>query len=192
MNFPLEKKQALEKAFNADKSKKGEIDKQILPLVNLINRHQDFYTTSSCAGRIMLFKESEAGKKGSEWLFISHDKVSFSEIKPYLISLPEETLWLRMEPPILHICAKDMESADRLLKFANDSGFRRSSVLGFKKRIIIEIMIPEKLDAPVSENNKLIVTEEYIKTLLKHANQRLSISRKKLKKLEKEFSKLLP
>lgn len=192
MNFFHEKKQALEKAFNADKSKKGSIDKQILPLINLINKHPDFYTTSSCAGRIMLFKESRSGKKGSEWVFVSHDKVSFNQIKKDIKNLPEETLWLRMEPPILHICAKDMESADILLKFANDAGFRRSSILSFKKRIIIEIMIPEKLDAPVSENSELIVSENYIKTLLKHANQRLAISRKKLKKFEKEFTNLLP
>jgi tRNA wybutosine-synthesizing protein 3 len=192
MNFSHEKKQALEKAFNSDKSKKGEIDKQILPLINLINKHPDYYTTSSCAGRIMLFKESRSGKKGSEWVFVSHDKVLFSQIIKHLTLLPEETLWLRMEPPILHICAKDMEAADKLLKFANDAGFRRSSILSFKKRIIIEIMIPEKLDAPVSENCKLLVSEDYIRTLLKHANLRLSISRKKLKKFEKEFTNLFP
>lgn len=189
MNFDHEKKQALRKI---DKSKKGHIDKQILSLVNLINNHSNYYTTSSCSGRIMLFLPSQTGKKqDAEWLFSSHEPVTIDEIKPYLKKLPKETLWLRMEPPILHICARNMEAADNLLKIANDSGFRRSSLLGFKNRIVIEIIIPEKLDAPISENCELIVREDYLKVLIKHANIRLRKSGKKLKKLQVMFKSFL-
>lgn len=185
----MQKAQTLKKAFDSDKSKKGSIDKEILPLLNLINSSQDYYTTSSCAGRIMLFIEKKK-KDDSEWSFSSHSLVRMKEIGPYLEKLPQDTMWLRMEPPILHICARDMDSADRLVKLANDSGFRRSSLLGFKKRIIIEIMIPEKLDAPVSEKKKMIIDAAYLKTLLKHANSRLKKSRERLKKFEKMFISL--
>jgi len=38
-----------------DKSRKGSVDEKILPLVNLINSTDDFFTTSTCSGRIILF-----------------------------------------------------------------------------------------------------------------------------------------
>jgi len=184
MSFDNEKQQALNK-IRSDKSKKGSVDIEILELVNLINSHPDYYTTSSCAGRIMLFLES-ARKKGSAWLLLSHEPLTLQAVKRS-IKPTKETLWLRMEPPILHICAKSMDAAEKLLNMANDAGFRRSSILGLKKRIIIEIMIPEKLDSPVAEDDKIIVDEKYLRTLIRHANLRLRISRTKLKKFQKSF-----
>jgi hypothetical protein len=39
-----------------DKSRKGSVDAKILPLVTLINSTNDLFTTSTCSGRIILFK----------------------------------------------------------------------------------------------------------------------------------------
>ena len=183
MNFDNEKKQCL---LKLDKSKKGNIDEQILPLINLINKHPDFYSTSSCAGRIMLIKPSKI-KHDAEWLFSSHDIIEYSDLEPYLDKLPQETIYLRMEPPIIHIVARNLDSGDTLLKTANNAGFRRSCILSIKKRIVIEIMIPEKLDAPIAENNTLLVTEDYLKILIREANERLEKTRKKIKKIIKLF-----
>ena len=41
----------------ADLSKKGSIDDQIIDLVQYINAHENFFTTSSCSGRISVFSE---------------------------------------------------------------------------------------------------------------------------------------
>ncbi|KAL7480094.1 hypothetical protein ACHAW6_005799 [Cyclotella cf. meneghiniana] len=38
-----------------DKSPKGSVDAKILPLVDLINRHPEYVTLSSCSGRVALF-----------------------------------------------------------------------------------------------------------------------------------------
>ncbi|MBW2966012.1 hypothetical protein KY342_02835, partial [Candidatus Woesearchaeota archaeon] len=51
MQFENQKKTFLKKI---DKSKKGGIDKEIIPLVNKINNSRNYYTTSSCSGRIVL------------------------------------------------------------------------------------------------------------------------------------------
>ena len=191
MNFANEKKQALLKIMDGDKSKKGSVDEEIRELIDLINQNDDYYTTSSCAGRIMLLSYGSSGKKHDvDWILSSHSLVDFNMIKESLDVLPKETVWFRMEPPILHICAKNMDAAEVLLKAANDAGFRRSCLLSFKKRIICEIMFPEKMDVPVSENNEMLVTDDYVKKLIEHANSRLSESRKKLKKLEEMFSSL--
>ena len=40
-----------------DLSKKGSIDDQIIDLVQYINAQENFFTTSSCSGRISVFSE---------------------------------------------------------------------------------------------------------------------------------------
>ena len=47
--FDRQKKQTLE---GDDQSRKGSIDAPIVDLINFINEHNDFFTTSSCSGRI--------------------------------------------------------------------------------------------------------------------------------------------
>ena len=48
----------------ADKSSIGSIDKQILGLCEKINSNNDYYTLSSCSGRIVLIKETADKQAG--------------------------------------------------------------------------------------------------------------------------------
>jgi tRNA(Phe) wybutosine-synthesizing methylase Tyw3 len=52
MQFDFDKKQILAKK---DKSSIQGVDSGIRKLVDIINSHNDYYTTSSCAGRIQRF-----------------------------------------------------------------------------------------------------------------------------------------
>lgn len=61
--FKQQKTAMLEKLYQPDNSKKGAVDKKIIPLLDKINNDVDLYTTSSCSGRICLFVESLTGKK---------------------------------------------------------------------------------------------------------------------------------
>ncbi|MFH2020058.1 MAG: tRNA wybutosine-synthesizing 3 family protein [archaeon] len=186
MDFDNQKKQAMNKLLAVDKSRKGDIDKEILPFITVINKQPEYYSTSSCAGRIMLISLSEK-KQDVKWLFQSHSNVATHDILDALKDPPDETVWLRMEAPIVHIAVQTIEAADKLLKLANNAGFRRSCLLSMKPRIIVELYFPERMDIPISENRKLLVTEEYIAAVLRHANARIKSSRNKLKKLEKLF-----
>jgi len=186
MNFDNEKKQTLEKI---DHSKKGSIDKQILSLIKKINSYPDYYTTSSCAGRILLIKKAEK-KHEAEWLLSSHETVTYEEVKEKLNELPEKTVWFRMESPIIHLCTRTMEDADKIMLAANKAGLRRTGIISFRKRIVVELFIPEKMDVPISKDKKLLVDEDYLKYIIDLANNKLKKSRKRLKKFEKEFLSL--
>jgi len=80
VNFDSQKEQSLSAV---DLSRKGSVDVPILDLVNWINNLADYYTTSSCSGRIVLFSLSsdKNKKKGTIWHFVSHAKVSLSELR---------------------------------------------------------------------------------------------------------------
>ncbi|KAG0292670.1 hypothetical protein BGZ96_003833 [Linnemannia gamsii] len=68
----LTRKKTILVALNSDtpdKSPKGYVDEPLLPLIVLINNHQDYVTTSSCSGRICTYLEgieSEAEEEGGE------------------------------------------------------------------------------------------------------------------------------
>ncbi|KAF9547586.1 hypothetical protein EC957_008242 [Mortierella hygrophila] len=68
----LTRKKTILIALNSDtpdKSPKGYVDEPLLPLIVLINNHQDYVTTSSCSGRICTYLEgleSSADEAASE------------------------------------------------------------------------------------------------------------------------------
>jgi tRNA wybutosine-synthesizing protein 3 len=71
--FNQRKKDILSKK---DKSSRGKWDLRIISICDKINSFENYYTTSSCSGRIIVMKDEE--KKGPDlFKFVSHDLVDF-------------------------------------------------------------------------------------------------------------------
>ena len=51
----------------------------------------------------------------------------------------------------------------------------------------MEIMIPEKMDVPISDDQKILITDMYLKILIRLANAKLKESHKKLETLMRLF-----
>ena len=182
-SFDYWKKKALTKK---DKSKKAKIDERIKPLLDVINKHPNFYTTSSCSGRIVLLATNDFRKPYSKWLFVSHEKTSLTQLKEALKELPKETVWLRQEPPILHVCCRTLEEAIKLVNTARSIGFKRSGIQSLEKNAV-EIASVETLEIPLTKNEKLVVTEDQLEFFLEKANKKLVQSWKRIKELEEKF-----
>lgn len=181
MQFQNDKKVFLSKL---DKSKKGGIDSRIKDLINAINRSPDFYTTSSCAGRIVLLRLGKANRKyGAEWLFTSHEKTTFSSMKKALSKarLLKEPVWFIQEGAILHVRCRDMESAAMLLNAARNAGFKHAGICSLAKKIMVEIIDTGRIEMPVAEKGRLLIDDSYLKFLVKESNSKLSRSWKKIK-----------
>lgn len=199
MVFDDSKLLCLSKLGKPDKSRKGEVDEAAWPFINTINSLKDFYTTSSCAGRIDTFLEPASGKKhDAQWLFVTHGEAEEIEVLKSLESLPEETVWLRMEPPIFHVACRDLSAAERLLKVCQSHGFKRSGIISMggrsarQQRVMLEVLGNERIDTPVAIDGKLLFDHSYIKFLVQKANEKLLETRKRLEELrlvvEKELS----
>jgi len=192
-DFDLQKKICLEKLYKPDKSRKGEVDKPIIPLIDYLNRLDDFYTTSSCSGRIMLLTHAEK-KPDVKWLYASHEKVKLSDIKKILgdkDNLPKEMVWIRQESMILHVACRSIDDANNILKIARDIGLRRSGIIADSNIIMVEICSTESVDVPLADKGRLIVDDGYIKMITVIVNQKFMKGRERLKRLEKDVREKL-
>jgi len=186
MTFQKHKKDFLKKL---DKSKKGAIDKEILPLINLINKKPNYYTTSSCSGRIVLLSRKSEKKQETRWLFITHKPTNLKEIKSALKNLPKTAVWFRQEPLILHVAADSIQNAQKIINIARDIGFKRSGIQSTRKKIMAEIASTEILDTIIADKGKLLVNDDYLRILINEANKKLKRTTKKIKELYKKIKK---
>jgi len=189
MTFQKEKKEFLRKK---DKSIKGKIDNKIKKLVDKINSLDNFFTTSSCSGRILLLMRHSSGRKDkSKWIFSTHNKTSFKEIKNNIDRFPKEDVWFKMEPTIMHVACKNIETAKNFLNLTRDTGFRRSGMISIgKNKVFLELISTENINTIISKNKKLLINDDYFKVLIKEGNNKLEKTWKKINKLEKELDKI--
>jgi tRNA wybutosine-synthesizing protein 3 len=187
MDFSEQKKKTLSKA---DKSKKGEIDSDILDIVNYINSKENFYTTSSCSGRIVVLSKKTGKKYDCDWLFTSHSQIGFEELKPIIAKPSEYKIWFREEPMILHVCCKSLADANHLLKIAK-TVYKRAGIISTDKRIIVEIIGSEFMDTIISKDGTMLVSEDYVKVLIEEANLKLASNKAGLKRFYDTLKKSL-
>jgi len=190
MEFDNLKKYYIERLRTA--IEKGEVDEPILNLLKIINKLNDYFTTSSCAGRIVLMKIPKSGKKNeAEFLFKSHYTVNPEEVWRKLLEVYnnyEDSIWLKQEPFILHISARTLDHAVRMLELAQKVGLKHSGIISIKpERIVIEIQSTERVEAIVTKNKKLLVSEDYFYVLINEANKKLEKTRKKMDKFYEEI-----
>jgi tRNA wybutosine-synthesizing protein 3 len=185
MQFQNQKKTFLAKL---DKSRKGKIDKPIKSLINKINKSKNYYSTSSCSGRIVLLAKNQGEKQGAKWLFTSHKKTNLKQIKSALKNLPKTNVYFRFEPLILHIASDTIENAQKLVNKARSIGFKRTGIQSTKNKIITEIASTEILNTIIAKNKKLLITNDYLKVLIQEANKKLEQNNKKIRKFLKSIT----
>ncbi|XP_047445528.1 tRNA wybutosine-synthesizing protein 3 homolog isoform X2 [Mugil cephalus] len=158
--FSQWKKQCLNKL---DMSKKGSVDQDIEHVVSLLNSCEEYFTTSSCSGRIILIdgapENSEVQKQNCVWLFVSHQKCT----------------------------------VDDLHSVAVNSGFRNSGLTVSKTgKIITAVRSTHGLEVPLSHEGKLLVEHEYIDFLSQIANQKMEENLRRIHRFYQNLQSALP
>lgn len=195
MKFELQKKKALEKYQKAKES--GEVDREIIELLDFLNSLPNLYTTSSCAGRIMLLQEFGIKKKDHKIKAKWHSPVKWEEFLKALEEINEGLIWLKQEPFILHVVGKTLEDVQKILKIALETGFKHSGIFVFEEeRYILEINGTQTLSLPVKKANKLLIPLDYLKFVFELAIKKLERNREARERffemLKKEFDTILP
>ena len=188
-DFDIDKKNILSKK---DKSKKGSIDKPIIKLIDFLNKLNNYYTTSSCSGRILILKIPEDGRKDHvEWLMTSHKPINFEMAKEALLNLKDDNaeIWFKQEPLILHAVARTLEDAQKLLDIAKLSGFKKSGIIASRRRLVVEIEGTDILSTIIGKGNELFINNDYLNILIKTANKKLLRNLNKKDKLTENIKK---
>lgn len=212
--FIREKEKQLSKQ---DLSRKGSIDEGVLDVVRMLNASHDYYTTSSCAGRITLTLVPESGKKcDAEWAYKTHELADVNEMIECANEYEGNTskcadmsaansangeLWFKFEPAILHVACINIESASKLLEAARIAGFKHSGIMSAGKssasdsrvsdsRIIAQIIGTDKIEAPISFCGARIASDEYMKALTALANKKMKRNKSKLERLKQSIHEL--
>lgn len=185
MEFEVQKQKQLSMQ---DNSNIGKWDKRIAELCEKINKKKECYTTSSCAGRIVLIKQAEKKQEGL-FLFRTHEKISFNQLKKELEKIAKtnkkDLIYFRQEPCILHVACIDLNSAQVLLDKAKLAGWKNSGIMASRNRIVLEMRSTEFIQMPIINKGRVLVDDTFLKILVIEANRKLGRTWKKIQKLEK-------
>jgi len=166
----------------------GKADDRMKSICRFLNSTKNFFTSSSCAGRITLLSVKSIGKKQPnafhrKW----HRKVSLKEVLEGIDEkASEKELWFKLDPFILHVGARDLENARRVLKCMRLAGIKRGGImLAKEEKFIIELQGTNVISLPVKSDGELLADKKYISFILKQANTKLADNYKRLKRFEK-------
>ena len=167
------------------------VDEGISETLDSINKIKGLYTSSSCAGRIVLLEIPQIGdKRGATFLGVWHRTIESKELTTAATKATVGLLWLLAQAPILHVGAQNLELADKMVKTALSCGFKNSAVKSTGKRIIIEICSTERLDAPIGRDGRLFCRDEYLSLLVEISNEVIIRSGEKLDRFTKKIRKI--
>lgn len=179
--FEEQKKKALERLRI-----KG-ADEGVKAIIKVLNSLNDFYTTSSCSGRLALICIPEIGaKREAEFIGKWHRAVTREEVSEAIKAPKKGEIWLISQSPILHVSCRCLEQANALLRIAIKSGFKYSGIKAIsidKGRIMVEIMSTERMDVPLGNEDIFFCGESYMEYIISKANFMLSRGEMKLKRL---------
>ncbi len=180
-------KETLQKAIDDKK-----VDEILIPFLNEVTKIPDIFTSSSCAGRIMLLSTDELeDKEVSHFHKRYHRTITFDELKKDLQEDTKEMdIWFKVEPFIFHFGTKDYEKAKEVLRFCSEFGLKKAGIITSKDgKYIIEATATQYMALPLKANNKLLVDEDYLHFILDRGNKKLKINYEILDRFEKEFLK---
>ena len=188
-NFENSKKVFLAKK---DKSSMQQIDEKIRILCEKINQRKDYFTTSSCSGRIVLLADEEKKLPGL-FLYRTHNKINLKNFKKILqdtTKIAQGTILFKQEPALLVVACKNKENQWKLFSEARNNGWKKSGILSMDKKNLIELFATEHISFPIIKNKKILVDDNFLKILVKKANENLKKTWEKIKRLEELLEEL--
>ena len=79
------------------------------------------------------------------------------------------------------------EDAEKIMKKAQESGWKRSAIISVSGRFVVELMSTEKLEFPIVEKNNILVDENFLRIIVEESNKKLEKSWEKIEKLGNFF-----
>ena len=165
----------------------NKVDLEILHVINRINEFAQYYSTSSCAGRIVLLSKANfRGKYTAEFVYKNHSPLNpeaIIELKNSMKRPFAGQLYFNVEPPTYHVVCNTFEDAMQIHQLALEVALGYSMFKSIKKSIVVEIRGTGLLQVPIGLDNKVYITDEHLDFILALGNEVLSSEQDRVKKL---------
>lgn len=173
----------------------GYLDRDLLPLLILVNKDSELYTTSSCSGRITVMDSSYPwSREETGIVFKSHIPVEAKELEFIYNLKPLKNVWINVTGPIIHLYALNLNKALTILKASRKLGFKHSGILNVNKKrgILLELVTGIYISQLARCGDQIIIDKHDLDTLVGMANRSLIEGKLRLHNLYVELSKILP
>ncbi|MBS3061218.1 MAG: hypothetical protein J4215_01385 [Candidatus Diapherotrites archaeon] len=165
----------------------GKADKPAIPLCEFLNSLPEFFTASSCSGRVILLNvDSMETKQTAAFHYKTHGLASAMVSWKKLSEKTRKEVWFKQESFILHIGTNHLDNANRLLECARLAGIKRGGIMLAKPgKFILELQGTQGISAPIKYQDKLLVNRDYYEFLVRRANKKMKKNSQQLEKFEK-------
>ena len=197
-----------DEAAARDRSRAGRVDARCEAIVREAFASDDFFTTSSCSGRVSVFatraRDAREGKgEGGTWAYVSHEPARAEEVAAAVARRGGEgagaeddegggwaksTLTLRFEPFILAVEARDLEAGEAFVRCARECGYRESGITASERRVICAARCQLRLEAPVVVDGERLVSDEGLETLVRLANEKFQVNADRMERFREAFN----
>ena len=168
--------------------KQKKVDRQAISLCLFLEKTKNYFTSSTCSGRIVLLKvNKQETKQDSAFIAKWHSATTIEKIWTALLGKTTGEIWFKQEPFILHIGCMDFENAKSLLQIAKECGIKRAGINSAKEgKFMLELIGAQNIAFPVKKSGKILFEKKQLKYIVKRANEKLEKNYAMLEKFEKK------
>ena len=87
----------------------------------------------------------------------------------------------------MHVCAKDIDSAEKLLKLTKTQGLKRCGIMQLKPRIFVELRGEDVVEIPAKYKNEFLININETEKITEILNHSFLKNKERLEKLFREF-----
>ncbi|MDO8627119.1 MAG: hypothetical protein Q7K42_01510, partial [Candidatus Diapherotrites archaeon] len=128
IRFEMVKKRHKQTLLKAILDKK--VDEELIPFLLAMAEKQLYFTSSSCAGRIILLGFQGEEKKGNSFFHRKwHRQITFPELMEGILAFNSGSLWFKQESFILHIGCANLKDAEKILELMHSAGVKRGGII---------------------------------------------------------------
>ncbi|MBU1939941.1 hypothetical protein KKH30_04205 [Candidatus Micrarchaeota archaeon] len=169
------------------------IDEKMVSLCRYIAGTEKYFTSSSCAGRVLLLALPKGEDKKDAYFHRRwHREVNAAEIWKALQEETKGEVWLKQEPFIIHMGCDGLEDAEKILSAMKEAGVKRGGIIVAKQgKFIVELQGTGRISVPLKKGVEILIDEKYLGFVVHAANKKLMGNYARLKKFESVCRKML-
>jgi tRNA wybutosine-synthesizing protein 3 len=135
----------------------------------------------------------KAEKRGCKWILLKHATIDAEEVWNAIKKEEGENegdggaINFKFEPFILHLQCRTLELAKKIHTLSLESGFRNTGLtVGKSGKLVLAVRSTHGLELPLSDDvsGRILVSREYVDTVVAAANAKLTENGRKHRKLE--------